>query len=36
MPPGTVTIIISEAPVGSVAPGETLGVNYATQIGLIP
>ena len=33
---GTVNITIDGAPVGSVAPGETLGVNYATQIGLIP
>lgn len=35
-PNGTVNITIDGAPVGSVAPGETLGVNYATQIGLIP
>lgn len=35
-PKGTVNITIDGAPVGSVAPGETLGVNYATQIGLIP
>lgn len=35
-PNSTVNITIDGAPVGSVAPGETLGVNYATQIGLIP
>jgi TP901 family phage tail tape measure protein len=35
-PNGTVNITIDGAPVGSVAPGETLGVNHATQIGLIP
>lgn len=35
-PNGTVNITIDGAPVGSVAPGETLGVSYATQIGLIP
>ena len=35
-PNGTVNITIDGAPVGSVAPGETLGVDYATQIGLIP
>lgn len=35
-PNGTVNITINGAPVGSVAPGKTLGVNYATQIGLIP
>ena len=35
-PKGTVNITIDGAPVGSVAPGETLGVTYATQIGLIP
>lgn len=35
-PQGTVNITIDGAPVGSVAPGETLGVSYATQIGLIP
>lgn len=35
-PDSTVNITIDGAPVGSVAPGETLGVNYATQIGLIP
>jgi TP901 family phage tail tape measure protein len=35
-PNGTVNITIDGAPVGSVAPGETLGINYATQIGLIP
>lgn len=35
-PKGTVNITIDGAPVGSVAPGETLGVSYATQIGLIP
>ena len=35
-PNGTVNITIDGVPVGSVAPGETLGVNYATQIGLIP
>lgn len=35
-PNGTVNITIDGAPVGSVAPGETLGVNYAIQIGLIP
>lgn len=35
-PNGTVNITIDGAPVGSVAPGETLGVTYATQIGLIP
>lgn len=33
-PNGTVNITIDGAPVGSVAPGETL--DYATQIGLIP
>ena len=35
-PNGTVNITIDGAPVGSVAPGEILGVSYATQIGLIP
>lgn len=35
-PNGTVNITIDGAPVGSVASGEILGVNYATQIGLIP
>lgn len=35
-PNSTVNITIDGAHVGSVAPGETLGVNYATQIGLIP
>lgn len=35
-PKGTVNITIDGAPVGSVAPGEILGVSYATQIGLIP
>lgn len=35
-PNGTVNITIDGAPVGSVAPGESLGVSYATQIGLIP
>ena len=35
-PNGTINITIDGAPVGSVAPGEILGVSYATQIGLIP
>lgn len=35
-PNGTVNITIDGASVGSVAPGEILGVSYATQIGLIP
>ena len=35
-PNGTVNITIDGAPVGSVVPGEILGVSYATQIGLIP